>query len=117
MEEFPNTSMSTSTALKAFRTSILNYLASSAKFSMQDEIFNRTPVVMIITETHQSSATASHDVFSAHRLLGPDILHHSGVSIIEFNPIAHTFLTKALDLVIKKKPGNPGDEGSPALEF
>ena len=58
---------------------------------------------MIITETRLASTTASSDAFTVHRLLGADILSHPAVSIIEFNPVAPTFIRKALDLVIQKE--------------
>lgn len=109
LEEFPSTLTSTSTALGSFRSSILNYLAAnkstlSSRADMAPE--NVTPLVMVITETVQS--TASNDSLTAHRLLGPDILHHPSLSVIEFNPIAPTYLSKALDLVIQKEARQSG---------
>lgn len=112
LEEFPNTFMSTATALKLFRSSILNYLAANRSSirtlaSRADVAPNNiTPLVMIITETVQS--TASYDNLTAHRLLGPDILHHPSISVIEFNPIAPTYISKALDLVIQKESRQSG---------
>lgn len=113
MEEFPNTFTRTSTALKSFRLSILNYLAENTPagpfFSRQQSLsINASPLVMIITETHLAQPGSFDDNLSAHRLLGPDILNHPGVSIIEFNPIAPTFLMKALDLVIQKEARQTG---------
>lgn len=112
LEECPNTFTSTSTALKSFRSSILHYLAanrpsigtptSRAEFAPD----NVTPLVMIISETVQSAT--SNDNLTAHRLLGPDILHHPSISVIEFNPIAPTYLSKALDLVIQKEARQSG---------
>lgn len=112
LEEFPSTFTSTSTALGSFRSSILNYLAANksstetlpSRADMAQE--NVTPLVMVITETVQS--TASNDNLTAHRLLGPEILHHPGLSVIEFNPIAPTYLSKALDLVIQKEARHSG---------
>lgn len=112
LEEFPNTFTSTFTALRSFRSSILNYLAAnkssaetlSSRTDMAPD--NVTPLVMVITETVQS--TASNDNLTAHRLLGPDILHHPSLSIIEFNPIAPSYLSKALDLVIQKEARQSG---------
>ena len=114
MEEYPNTFTSTSQALKSFRLSILQYLAANTPQSsvqlkqhveIQDAIM---PLVMIITETSTDAATSSFESFTAHRLLGPDILHHSGTSIIEFNPVAPTLLVKALELVIRKEARDSG---------
>lgn len=112
LEEFPNSLTSTSPALGLFRSSILNYLAANKTLaetlsSRTDmALDNVTPLVMVITETVQS--TASNDNFTAHRLLGPDILHHPSLSVIEFNPIAPTYLSKALDLVIQKESRQSG---------
>lgn len=103
LEEFPNIFTSTSIALDSFRSSILHYLAANRPDIGPDNV---TPLVMIITETIQS--TASHDNLTAHRLLGPDILHHPSISVIEFNPIAPTYLSKALDLVIQKEARQSG---------
>lgn len=114
MEEFPNTFTSTSTALKSFRASIVNYLAANKPSlgtpSSRQQIApdSTTPLVMIITETHLTHTSASYDNLSAHRLLGPDILHHPVVSVIEFNPIAPSFLSRALDLVIQKEARQSG---------
>lgn len=114
LEEFPNTLTSTSTALKSFRSSILSYLATntpsvgtlpSKSNRLPDSL---APLVMIITETQLTQLSYSHDSLSAHRLLGPDILNHPGVNVIEFNPIAPTFLSKALDLVIQKEARQSG---------
>ena len=58
---------------------------------------------MIISETLLSSSTAFSDSFTAHRLLGPEILNHPLTTVIEFNPLAPTFINKAVDLVIKKE--------------
>jgi len=103
MEEFPNTFTSTSLALRAFRTSILQFLASntSSALSYHTTTLTIRPLVMIITET--TSSTSPSDNFTAHRLLGPSILSHSATSILEFNPIAPTLLLKALDLVLQKE--------------
>ena len=109
IEDFPNTSFSTSTALHSFRSTILQYLAAStpskslvnAKGPSQGA--NITPVVIIITETRVTSKTASNDIFTVNRLLGLEILNHPAVNIIEFNPVAPTFIRKALDLVVQKE--------------
>lgn len=113
IEEFPNTFTSTSTALKSFRSSILNYLAANTPtglfLSRQLGLsINASGIIMIITETHLAQPSSFDDNLSAHRLLGPDILNHPGVSVIEFNPIAPTFLMKALDLVIQKEARQTG---------
>ena len=114
MEEYPNTFLSTSSALRSFRSCVLQYLAfntpSMATFpsSKQDDNLEVTPVVMIITETRLTTSSAASDSFTAHRLLGPEVLSHPGVSTIDFNPVASTYLTKALDLVIQKEARRSG---------
>ena len=119
LEEFPNTFTRTSNALQAFRSSILQYLAAntpsrSTLFSTKSKPSEHvTPLVMIISETLLSTTTAAADSFTAHRLLGHEILNHPGTSVIEFNPIAATFLSKALDLVIQKEARQSGRRRTP----
>ncbi|KAH4935089.1 hypothetical protein HBI42_135790 [Parastagonospora nodorum] len=114
VEEFPNTFARASSAVQSFRSSVLNYLAANtmsatAFFSGQvDPVQSVTPIVMIISETLLSTNTAAADSFTAHRLLGPEILTHPGVSVIDFNPIAATFMTKALDLMVIKEARKSG---------
>ncbi|KAL8703505.1 MAG: hypothetical protein Q9201_003315 [Fulgogasparrea decipioides] len=109
VEEFPNTFMSSSTALQSFRSSILRYLAtSSSRAAPCSSTFNEhaitaMPLILIITESETTSTTSFTDIFTAHRLLGPDILAHPDTSTIEFNPIAPTYITKALNLTIQKE--------------
>ncbi|KAF4636543.1 hypothetical protein G7Y89_g1544 [Cudoniella acicularis] len=118
IEEFPNTFTRSSTALESFRTAILQYLASNTPpLSMfhnssipKDPV---TPVVMIISETLLTTTSASADSFTAHRLLGPEILQHPGVGIIEFNAIAPTLLAKALDIIVQKESRKSGRRKTP----
>lgn len=111
-EEFPTTFLNISTALQSFRSSVLQYLAVS--MPSNGSLFNNAvcpriiPAIMIITETRLTSTTASSDAFTVHRLLGSDILGHPAVSVIEFNPVAPTFIKKALDLVIQKEARHSG---------
>ncbi|KAF2751014.1 Rad17-domain-containing protein [Sporormia fimetaria CBS 119925] len=119
VEEFPNTFTRASTAVQSFRSAVLGFLAANTPSA--DAFFTRnasadhpvTPIVMIISETLLSTNTAAADSFTAHRLLGPEILSHAGVSIIEFNPIAPTFMTKALELVVQKEARRTGRKKSP----
>lgn len=120
IEEFPNTVTSTSTVSKAFRSSVLNYLAANTPtepfLSRQQGVsINAAPIIMIITETHLAQPSSSDDNLSAHRLLGPDILNHPSVTSIEFNPIAPTLLMKALDLVIQKEARQTGRRRVPGV--
>ncbi|RGP63358.1 cell cycle checkpoint [Fusarium longipes] len=117
IEEFPNTFSRSSTALASFRNTILQYLAHNtpslsmfAKPSQQEPV---TPVVMIISETHLTTTSASADSFTAHRLLGPEILQHPGVGMIEFNAIAPSLLLKALELIVQKEARKSGRRKTP----
>ncbi|TDZ32602.1 Cell cycle checkpoint protein RAD17 [Colletotrichum spinosum] len=122
VEEFPNTFSRSSTALTSFRNSILEYLATNTPSLTA---FGRrsnepiTPIVMVISETLLTTTSASADSFTAHRLLGPEILRHPGTRVIEFNAIAPTLLTKALELVVQKearKSGRRRTPGPPVLK-
>ncbi|PMD38938.1 Rad17-domain-containing protein [Hyaloscypha variabilis F] len=117
IEEFPNTFTRSSTALQSFRSTILQYLASNTPpLSMVYNSSSRhpiTPIVMIISETLLTTTSASADSFTAHRLLGPEILQHPGVATIEFNAIAPTILAKALELVVQKESRKSGRRKTP----
>ncbi|KAK6609523.1 Rad17 cell cycle checkpoint protein [Botrytis cinerea] len=83
VEEFPNTFTRSSSALQSFRSAILQYLASNTPLlSMSHNPHFKsdpiTPVVMIVSETLLTTTSASADSFTAHRLLGPEILQHPG---------------------------------------
>lgn len=117
VEEFPNTFTKSSTALQSFRSAVLQYLASNTpplsvmySHASKDPI---TPVVMVISETLLTTTSASADSFTAHRLLGPEILQHPGVATIEFNAIAPTILAKALELVVRKEAKISGRRKTP----
>ncbi|EKD16232.1 uncharacterized protein L3040_009530 [Drepanopeziza brunnea f. sp. 'multigermtubi'] len=116
IEEFPNTFSRSSTALQSFRSTIVTYLASNTpplsmmNYNSKDPI---TPVVMIISETLLTTTSASADSFTVHRLLGPEILQHPGVGVIEFNAIAPTILVKALELVVQKESRKSGRRTTP----
>lgn len=117
IEEFPNTFSRSSTALSSFRKSILNYLAthtpSLSMFSTQTSQEPIQPVVMVISETLLTTTSASADSFTAHRLLGPEILRHPGVGLIEFNAIAPSLLAKALELIVQKEARKSGRRKTP----
>jgi cell cycle checkpoint protein len=114
VEEFPNTFARASSTVQSFRSSVLNFLAATtpsatAYFSAKPDSKQAiTPIVMIISETLLSTNTAAADSFTAHRLLGPEILTHPGVTVIDFNSIAPTFMTKALDLIVLKEARKTG---------
>lgn len=105
VEEDPHTYSNNATALSNFRASLHRYLLS------EESLFGlsgsraprfRPPIIMIISESAGLLSGSSNDTLSAHRLLGPDILQHPRVTSIEFNPVATTILTKALELVASK---------------
>ncbi|OQV10893.1 hypothetical protein CLAIMM_14815 [Cladophialophora immunda] len=109
IEEFPATMTRSSSVLQSFRSVILHFLAQANKppsmtfRGQQSPKDVCPPVVIIISETLLSSSTALADSFTAHRLLGAEILNHPFVTTMDFNPVAPTFVTKALDLVMKKE--------------
>ncbi|KAL2129793.1 hypothetical protein VTI74DRAFT_7307 [Chaetomium olivicolor] len=117
VEEFPNTFMRSSTGLMGFRNAILQFLAANMPAlaglggGYQNEPI--TPIVMVISETLLTTTSASADSFTAHRLLGPEILRHPGTGVVEFNPVAPTFLTKALELVVQKEARRSGRRRTP----
>ncbi|KAG9857059.1 hypothetical protein KCU98_g2036, partial [Aureobasidium melanogenum] len=106
VEEFHNTFAKSSPALQIFRNTILQYLAAPVSS-------NPTPMVMVISEALLSTTTASADSFTAHRLLGPAILNHPQTASIEFNNIAPTILTKALDAIVIKESRKSGRRFAP----
>lgn len=107
VEEFPNMFMTSTNALQSFRSSILQYLATNTP---KDAVM---PLVMIITESQTAATTSLTDTVTAHRLLGPSILTHPFTDTIEFNPIAPTFITRALDLIIQKEARHSGRRRMP----
>ncbi|KAL7819996.1 cell cycle checkpoint protein RAD17 [Trichoderma gracile] len=117
IEEFPNTFSRSSTALSSFRRTILQYLATQTPslhmFGHQTPADPITPVVLVISETLLTTTSASADSLTAHRLLGPEILRHPGVGLIEFNPIAPSLLAKALEVVVQKESRKSGRRRTP----
>jgi cell cycle checkpoint protein len=117
IEEFPNTFSRSSTALSSFRRTILQYLASQTPslhtFGQQKRTEPITPVIIIISETLLTTTSASADSLTAHRLLGPEILRHPGVGLIEFNAIAPSLLSKALEVVVQKESRKSGRRRTP----
>jgi cell cycle checkpoint protein len=108
LEEFPNAFTQSSSSAQSFRSSVLRYLAANtltqaALFDKSRKVRRSPPLVMIISETLLTSSFASSDSFTAYRLLGPEISNHPGACTIEFNAVAPTILSKALDLILKKE--------------
>ncbi|KAL8655678.1 MAG: hypothetical protein Q9210_000741 [Variospora velana] len=120
IEEFPNIFMSSSTSLQSFRASILRYLADSQAYAYEavsntdEPTRSAMPLVMIVSENQVNSALSVDDSFTAYRLLGAEILSHPSTEIIEFNSIAPTYITKALNLVIQKEARDSGRRRVPS---
>ncbi|KAI3398313.1 hypothetical protein diail_9536 [Diaporthe ilicicola] len=117
IEEFPNTFMRSGSALTSFRRIVMQCLANStpslAAFGQPGLSEPIIPIVMIISETLLTTTSASADSFTAHRLLGPEILRHPGTGVIEFNDVAPTLLVKALELIVKKEARISGRRRTP----
>lgn len=117
IEEFPNTFSSTSTALSSFRSTLLQYLAnhtpSLSMFAQQTKREPIKPVVLVISETLLTTTSATADSLTAHRLLGPELLRHPGVGVIEFNAIAPSLLAKALEVIVQKEARKSGRRRTP----
>ncbi|KAM0705530.1 hypothetical protein Q7P35_006889 [Cladosporium inversicolor] len=108
IEEFPNTFSRTSPVLQSFRSAISQYLASPPILHGTP-----TPIVLVISETLLSTSTAAADSFTAHRLLGPELLNNPWLDTIEFNAIAPTILTKALENIVVKEARRSGRRKTP----
>ncbi|RMX91435.1 hypothetical protein D0868_13992 [Hortaea werneckii] len=108
IEEFPNTFSRASTTLQSYRSTILQYVSAPP---VREGC--ATPIIMIISETLLSTNTAAADSFTAHRLLGPELINHPFVDLIEFNPVAPTILQKSLDSVIVKEARKSGRRKAP----
>lgn len=117
IEEFPNTFMRSGSALTSFRRTVMQCLANSTPsltaFGQNGATEPVIPIVMIISETLLTTTSASADSFTAHRLLGPEILRHPGTGVIEFNDVAPTLLVKALELIVKKEARISGRRRTP----
>lgn len=117
IEEFPNTFMRSGNALTSFRRTVLQYLANNTPsltaFGQSTAADSIIPVVMVISETLLTTTSASADSFTAHRLLGTEVLRHPGTGVIEFNDVAPTLLVKALELVVKKEARVSGRRRTP----
>lgn len=111
IEEFPTIIGASSNTLQAFRSMVVQLLSARAAASQVC-----TPVVMIISETLLTSTNSPADNFTAHRLLGPAILTHPLTALVEFNNIAPTILTKALETVVLKEARKSGRRRTPGSQ-
>ncbi|PSK55665.1 hypothetical protein B9Z65_4543 [Elsinoe australis] len=108
IEEFPITLTRSSPILLSFRATLQTHLSAPSK-----PPFPIAPVILILSETLLSSSTSSSDALTPHRLLGPSLLSHHLTSVLEFNPIAPTLLTKALSLTATKESRVSGRRRTP----
>ncbi|KAL1302464.1 hypothetical protein AAFC00_002856 [Neodothiora populina] len=112
VEEFPSSLARTSTAMQSFRSTILQFLAMPRSATAKP-----TPLVVVVSEALLSTSASSTDSFTAHRLLGPQILAHPLTVEVEFNPIATTYLTKALELIVLKEARRSGRRRTPGSQI
>ena len=108
IEEFPNTFSKSSPVLLSFRSALMQYLASPAVIDDTP-----TPIVLVVSETLLSTNTAAADSFTVHRLLGPELSSQPYLDVIEFNSIAPTYLTKALETIVVKEARKSGRRKTP----
>ncbi|KAL2819886.1 Rad17 cell cycle checkpoint protein-domain-containing protein [Aspergillus cavernicola] len=111
IEEFPALSGRNFSTLAAFRLSLLRYISMNASLAQQesDREPGVPPIVLIVSETFPNSES-SFDNLTVHRLLGRNMYNHPSTAIIEFNSIAPTFMSKALNLVLKKRARHSSNE-------
>ncbi|KXS94458.1 hypothetical protein AC578_4496 [Pseudocercospora eumusae] len=112
VEEFPNTFSRTSSALQSFRSTLAQYVSTTVSNDHMP-----TPMIMVISETLLSTNTATADSFTAHRLLGPELNTNPYINIIEFNPIAHTYMVKALETIVVKEARKSGRRRTPGPQI
>jgi cell cycle checkpoint protein len=111
IEDFPSTFSKTSTTLQAFRTTIAQFVSSPVARGVLP-----VPIIMVISETLLSTNTAAADSFTAHRLLGPELITNPHINTIEFNPVAPTYLIKALEGIVLKEARKSGRRRTPGPE-
>lgn len=117
VEEFPQLTTSSTAALHAFRSSILQYLAAGQPaVSGPSNVSNETALVMVVSEAVFAGGSDSSDNFTAHRLFGAEILHHPSVTVLEFNPVASTFISKALSQTLTKHSRLHGKTSMPSTD-
>lgn len=111
VEDFPVIVTRSSTALDSLRTVLLQYLAEDDRntvFDLKTRQTTHPPIVLVISETLTSSSTTLAESFTAHRLLGSELLNHARATTIEFNPVAPMFVARALDQVIRREARDSG---------
>ncbi|CAL5869981.1 uncharacterized protein PFLUO_LOCUS4214 [Penicillium psychrofluorescens] len=106
IEEFPAMNRSSS-SLSAFRASLQRYLAASARprsnNAQENDGLAHPPIIIIVSETLLSSTSLVTENLTVHRLLGPNLYHHPGTTILDFNKVAPTLMQKALQSILEKE--------------
>ena len=119
IEDLPSNITFNSSVLQALRFSVLQHLSAAEivpekKTPGNDITMTGNAIVFIFTETSSNASTADDWALTPRKVLGSDILDHPRNSVVDFNPIATTFLGKALNLVINKVSKSIGGALSPA---
>ncbi|GAO51700.1 Rad17-domain-containing protein [Saitoella complicata NRRL Y-17804] len=98
IEDIPNTFTTATNSKRAFQEAISSYLLSPRQ---------KYPMILIITETEprgtEDTWSSRNDVMSARTLLTREILENRYVDVITFNPVAKTYILKALKIVLDKE--------------
>ncbi|KAI5307884.1 Cell cycle checkpoint protein rad17, partial [Ascosphaera atra] len=113
-EEFPGFLGQASVGLNAFRGSLYKYLAQATRLADASALAGCPPIVMVVSEALLGSARGPFDAFTAHRLLGAELAGHPGIGFVDFNPVAPTFMAKALQLVLRKEARQSGRKRVPS---
>lgn len=108
IEEFPTTFFREVSSLTAFRRALQQYLAMPVPLIPRHDAFGINsapalpPIIIIVSENDLNSGYSTAECLTAHRLLGPQILNHPSTTLLDFNKVAPTFMSKALQLVLEK---------------
>ena len=119
VEELPYTFSHSNRGLATLQSNIMCHITSDLPTSSVPLRGNGTahaaavPLVILVSETANNLSSGS-DSITAHRLLGPDVLHHLRTTVIDFNRIAPTILAKALDLLVRKEARDTGRRRTPS---
>ena len=123
IQDFPDTVPTAFSLLHSFRSSIMGYLASHfpIKEAVPSAISNTpehvNPLVLIITETSLSASNTDSGSLTARKVLGEEILDHRLVSVIEFNPVATSFITRALNRILQRETQRTGRRQRPHADL
>lgn len=117
IEEFPTIISRATPVLQNFRNTILQSLAVNNGAGSGQSASSVNPIVMVISESTTSSASNPSEDFTAHRLLGTEILNHPAATVIEFNPVAPTFITRALNMTLEKHSRVTGTRYNPSTSI